>query len=173
MSVALHQADVALLNQVQQGEAATDIRRGDADDEAEVGLHQLLLGACSFSGDKIVTLALFQESLLIDEALVAVHAEYLDFVPCFAALRHLFCKCAFVGGLQKGCAPDFAQVDTDRVVNRNALHAENAVNEAFQFFGLLDLDHFDFGRGTGKLGGVRLVGFFGYFDFQDLDGFDF
>jgi len=37
----LHQADVALLDQVQEGEAAADILLGDADDEPEVGLNQM------------------------------------------------------------------------------------------------------------------------------------
>ena len=58
-----HQADVAFLDQVEQREAATDVAACYAYHEAEVGLHQLLLGACSFSGDKIVTLALFREYL--------------------------------------------------------------------------------------------------------------
>ena len=41
----LHQADVALLNQVEELQAAVGVLLGDGDDEAKVGLDQLALGA--------------------------------------------------------------------------------------------------------------------------------
>ena len=41
----LHQADVALLDQVQELQAAVRVLLGDGDDEAQVGLDQLGLGA--------------------------------------------------------------------------------------------------------------------------------
>ena len=37
----LHQADVAFLDQIQEGQAATDVLLGDGDDEAEIGLDQV------------------------------------------------------------------------------------------------------------------------------------
>ena len=40
----LHQADVAFLDQVQELQAAVGVLLGDGDDEAQVGLHHLLLG---------------------------------------------------------------------------------------------------------------------------------
>src|SRR5438093_3193393 len=40
----LHQADVALLDQVQELQPAVRVLLGDGDDQAKVGLHQLLLG---------------------------------------------------------------------------------------------------------------------------------
>src|SRR5262250_1330005 len=40
----LHEADVAFLDQVQELEPAVRVLLGDGDDEAEVGLHHLLLG---------------------------------------------------------------------------------------------------------------------------------
>src|SRR5499426_79199 len=41
----LHEADVAFLDQVEELEPAVRVLLGDGDDEAEVGLHHLLLGA--------------------------------------------------------------------------------------------------------------------------------
>ena len=43
-----HQADVAFLDQVQQVQAAVDILLGDRDDQAEVGLDEVLLGPLGF-----------------------------------------------------------------------------------------------------------------------------
>ena len=40
----LHQADVAFLDQVEEGEAAIEIALGDRHDQPEVGFHQLALG---------------------------------------------------------------------------------------------------------------------------------
>ena len=40
----LHQADVAFLDQVEELQAAVGVFLGDGDDEAQVGLHHLLLG---------------------------------------------------------------------------------------------------------------------------------
>ena len=40
----LHQADVAFLDQIQEGEAATDVFFGDGDDQAEIGLDQVRAG---------------------------------------------------------------------------------------------------------------------------------
>ena len=40
----LHQADVAFLDQIQEGEAAADVLLGDGDDEAQVGLDQVSAG---------------------------------------------------------------------------------------------------------------------------------
>ena len=40
----LHEPDVALLDQIEQAQVASQITLGHRDDEAEVRLHQLLLG---------------------------------------------------------------------------------------------------------------------------------
>ena len=40
----LHEADVALLDEVEEGQLAAQIALGHRDDQAEIGLHQLLLG---------------------------------------------------------------------------------------------------------------------------------
>src|SRR6266436_3392001 len=45
----LHQADVALLNQVEELQAAVGVFLRDRDDEAQIGLHHLLLGLARFA----------------------------------------------------------------------------------------------------------------------------
>ena len=45
----LHQADVAFLDQVEELQAAVGVFLGDGNDEAQVGLHHLLLGLAGFA----------------------------------------------------------------------------------------------------------------------------
>ena len=46
-----HEAEVALLDQVEEGHAPADVALGDRDDEAEVGLGELLLGELAVTDD--------------------------------------------------------------------------------------------------------------------------
>ena len=105
------QADIALLDQIQERHAATDVFLGDGDDQARVGVDQVLARRHAVIDEQLELLHLFRGNVFAGKRLLAR----------LAAALHALRQVDFLRRREQRHAADFLQVQADSVVCLNRL----------------------------------------------------
>ena len=154
----LDEAQIALLDQVQEQHAAAHVALGDGNHQTEVSLGQLLLGA--LTGLQL----LFQGCHLILGQGLAGLLQFRQTLLCFAAGAHGGGQLHLLIGGEQGDLADLLQVHADGIVDVEAVHQRVGVDQLL-LLDLGDLLHGGLAVLVGQ-GGQEVLG--AYLDAQRL-----